>query len=115
MSTESARLIHETVQLLSEPDQTIELRALGVDGKSNCVASGYYSDHGRLGRDAVRYFDRARAIYVTLNPVNPALLARSNNRLQLYVRQTTSDSEIVQRRFLPIDFDPIREIGRAHV
>src|SRR5439155_3437167 len=50
-------------------------------------------------------------VYVTLNPCTPALLARSANRLTERAQQTTSDSDITQRCWLPIDFDPVRPAG----
>jgi hypothetical protein len=50
-------------------------------------------------------------IYITLNPTNPALLARSANRLQNRVQVTTSDSDIFARRWLLLDFDPVRPSG----
>jgi hypothetical protein len=51
------------------------------------------------------------AVYLTLNPVNPALLARSANRIKPYVRDTTTDRDIIRRNCLPIDFDPVRPAG----
>jgi hypothetical protein len=51
-------------------------------------------------------------VYMTLNPVAPALLARSANRAR-FVKQgdATSDREILRRRWLPIDCDPERPTG----
>jgi hypothetical protein len=48
---------------------------------------------------------------VTLNPCTPVLLARSVNRLTTRAQHTTSDADIVQRCWLPIDFDPARPAG----
>jgi hypothetical protein len=52
-------------------------------------------------------------VYVTLNPVNPALLARASNRLRTVGRNDalTSDADITKRRWLPIDLDPVRPSG----
>jgi hypothetical protein len=47
-------------------------------------------------------------IYVTLNTVDPALLARAANRLKSRASTTTSDKDIVGRRWLPLDLDPVR-------
>ena len=49
---------------------------------------------------------------MTLNPVNPDLLARANNRL-VDAKQgaTTSDRDIERRRWLLIDLDPERPSG----
>ena len=50
------------------------------------------------------------AIYFTINPVNPDLLARANNRF-VESRTATSDADIVCRRWLFIDLDPKRPSG----
>jgi hypothetical protein len=39
------------------------------------------------------------------------LLARRENRIERYADQTTSDDDILKRRWLPIDFDPVRPAG----
>ncbi|MGE5446512.1 MAG: hypothetical protein ACM3SR_18260 [Ignavibacteriales bacterium] len=43
--------------------------------------------------------------------MNPQLLARANNRVERYAKWTTSDADILQRRWLGIDVDPIRPAG----
>lgn len=48
---------------------------------------------------------------MTLNPVDPALLARACNRLQDRPKGTTADKNIVKRIWLPFDFDPVRPVG----
>jgi hypothetical protein len=52
-------------------------------------------------------------VYYALNPVNPSLLARANNRIVQNVKQTTSDApdNIMKRRWLLIDADPVRPSG----
>ena len=53
-------------------------------------------------------------IYVTLNEVNPALLSRRANRIKMRLGKkdsTTSDADILRRRWLPIDIDPLRPSG----
>jgi len=48
-----------------------------------------------------------------LNPVNPALLARAANRVRPMTKgdSATSDSDILARRWLPLDLDPKRPSG----
>lgn len=48
---------------------------------------------------------------MVLNRFNPDLLARSNNRLRVRPKQTTSDPDIVERRWLYIDVDARRPSG----
>lgn len=69
--------------------------------------SGYFNDVAAL-IDAVSRYDGRDNVYITINPVDPALLARAANRIKQRARATTSDLHIVERRWLPIDIDPIR-------
>jgi len=48
---------------------------------------------------------------MTLNPVNPALLARAANRRQRNAMSLTADADILRYRNLLIDIDPIRPAG----
>ena len=74
------------------------------------TASGYFDSPERLVR-AISQWDGKANIYVTLNPVDPALLARAVNRIQSKAENTTSDADIVCRRFLFIDVDSVRPSG----
>ncbi len=99
--------------LLLAPGSVAELRAIGRDGR---IASGYFDDFGKLAEKAEALDDTREfgGIYVTLNPVNPALLARRANRVETRLGRkdaTTADADIVRRRWLPIDIDPVRPSG----
>jgi hypothetical protein len=97
-----------TLKVLFEPGMVVELRAF----KGRETVSGYYDDHPALAREACNLDERAYAVYVTLNKVDPSLLARASNRTRkVYREPTTSDSDIVRRRWLPLDFDPVRPSG----
>jgi archaellum biogenesis ATPase FlaH len=50
-------------------------------------------------------------VYFVPNPVKPELLARANNRINERPKQTTSDNDIRERRWLLIDLDPRRASG----
>jgi hypothetical protein len=54
---------------------------------------------------------RAAGVYITLNPVNPDLLARAVNRTITFARHTVADRDILTRCLLPIDFDSVRPAG----
>src|ERR1019366_714490 len=73
--------------------------------------SGYFDDHERLADTVLAIDGTAPGVYLTLNPCNPALLARAANRLQERAQVTTSDADILRRRWLLIDFDPVRPAG----
>ena len=85
----------------------IEVRILGT---SMGTLSGYFNDPHKL-IDAILPHDGKYNIFITLNPVNPALIARSANRLTPYAKQTTADGDIVGRIWLAIDIDPQRPAG----
>src|SRR5829696_7368881 len=100
--------IARALALLFERHQVIELRAL----KGRETVSGYFDDQESLTRAAREYDGQGYAVYVTLNEVNPALLARASNRARKVFREpTTSDHDIVRRRWLSLDLDPIRPTG----
>ena len=100
--------IRRFLDLLLEPGQVSELR--GLHTKQGTV-SGYFDDMGKLAQAAQSLSGKAPAVYMTLNPVNPELLARAANRVKPYARETTADRDIVRRRWLPVDFDAVRPAG----
>jgi len=90
----------------------VEVRAL-ADGATH---SGYFDDYGALAR-AVEALDadpEVSGVYITLNSVNPDLLARRANRIKMRLSRkdaTTADADIVRRRWFPVDIDPVRPSG----
>src|SRR5450631_797107 len=96
--TQATKSITHALSILAEPDQVVELRIPGLNGKR--TDSGYFTDFERLARAAVSYSGRAEGIYVTLNPLNSALLARSSNRVTEFAKHTTGDKDICYRRWL---------------
>jgi P4 family phage/plasmid primase-like protien len=100
--------IKEAIRILFESGQVIELRAPKA-GKHGTI-SGYFSDHEKLAQEMEALSGTVDAVYYTLNPVNPALLARANNRTKTYAKDTTSDAQdnIVKRNWLLVDCDPVR-------
>ncbi len=108
--------IRRALDLLLQPGQVTELRALEVttpEYRRPHTVSGYFDDPDALASAAMKIAPYAKGIYVTPNPVNPALLARSANRIRPLTERdaSTSDADIVARRWLPIDADPRRPSG----
>jgi len=101
---ETTREIRRAIEALFEPGDVVELRAL----KDRTTASGYFDEHEELAEQAASLDGRGFAVYVTLNPPKPALLSRAHNRLKHHPKATTSDADILRRRWLPVDFDPVR-------
>lgn len=109
VSTEVLR----TIRVL-RPEGLTEVRVLGLTdnrGKS-FTASGYFDDPRKAARAAIQYEARRPAgIYLLLNEPDPALFARSPNKMTDYPKATTSDQDIVRRRWLLLDLDPKRPSG----
>nr|WP_218133266.1 hypothetical protein [Methanofollis tationis] len=90
----------------------VEVRALA----DRFTHSGYFDDLAKCAEaaEALDADPEVRGIYVTLNEVNPALLARRANRVKMRLTRsdpTTADADIVRRRWLPVDLDPVRPSG----
>jgi len=104
--------ILSAVNVLAPTGGVVEVRAL-ADGVTH---SGYFDDYESLAR-AVEALDAdpsVAGIYVTLNTVNPALLARRANRIKMRLSRkdaTTADADIIRRRWFPVDIDPVRPSG----
>ena len=99
-------MIAQTATTLLSHGTVAEIRVLNTPRGG--TVSGYFDDLQAFIRAARQWSGKAPAVYATLNPCNPALLARAANRLKERVRTTTSDSDIVHRSWLPLDFDPVR-------
>jgi hypothetical protein len=96
------------LDLLTVPGEVREVRIPKWDGRN--TASGYFDDPARMV-DAVAEWDGRANVYLTLNPVAPALLARAANRIEDKARSTTGDADIVERRWVLVDVDPVRPAG----
>ena len=108
--------IRRALGLLLEPGQVTELRALEVstpDYRRPHTVSGYFDDPAALARAAEALPSTAKGIYLVVNPINPALLARSANRVRVVSERDalTGDADITARRWLLIDADPRRPSG----
>ncbi len=104
--------MERAIAVLAEPEQVIEVRMLAENG----THSGYFTDAAVLARqaEALDADTAVHGIYVTLNAVNPALVARRANRIKLHLSRadaTTADADITRRLWLPVDIDPVRPSG----
>lgn len=103
--------LRRAIGVFLEPGSVIELRAPKTERDG--VIAGYFSDGAAL-LQAVRSIDsKAPGIYVTLNPVSPTLQARAVNRVKPRMRELTGDGDVVRRRLLLLDFDPVRPAGMS--
>jgi hypothetical protein len=108
MSQDGGGYIGKVLECLFEAGQVVELR---MPNTSQGTMSGYFDNLAELARCAGVLSGKVPGIFVTLNPVEPALLARAYNKIIPYAKHTTSDKEILRRRYLPMDFDPVRPSG----
>ncbi len=106
---EATKKVLNSIKLFFTEGDVWELR-IPKAGKAGTV-SGYFNDFEAFARAAVYYSGKVPGVYFTLNPVRPDLLARANNRVIERAAQTTSDADILNRRWLPVDIDPLRPAG----
>ncbi len=97
---------------LVRPGDVHEARAPKTRGRWYGTVSGYFNA-GEAFVSALSHITgaEAEAVYLTLNPVNPALLARAANRLKVNAKETSTDTDIVKRTTLLVDSDPVRPSG----
>jgi len=106
--------IAHAMRLILLPGQVTELRALDVSTpayRRPHVVSGFFDDVEKMAKAAVN-IEGAKGIYFIPNRINPALLARANNRARPIDREPlTSDADITRRLWLLIDLDAKRPAG----
>ena len=119
MNSSPTNVVNRFLKLLFASGDVFEVRAPECrdrpDARYTYVCSGYFT-YETIDRaaQAIGELDQAGiapAVYVTMNPVAPALLARSVNRIKTRARETTQDKDIVSRRWLLVDVDPVRPAG----
>ncbi|QPM68865.1 AAA family ATPase [Atribacter laminatus] len=99
--------IIETLKALYSSNSVIELR---IPKSKYGLVSGYFNDFNLLAEAVMKFDGKVAGIYITLNIVNPDLLYRAKNKLKFgrEANPTTSDQDITEISWLPMDFDPVR-------
>jgi len=109
MTTED--IILKTLNTLHDEGDVLEIRIIEDNGKNK---AGYYdyNHFDKLAEDAHKFdgLPGIPGIYITVNPVQSILLARSHNKIKR-AKETTTDSQIKYRKYLPFDIDPERPAG----
>ncbi|WP_110112525.1 hypothetical protein [Bacillus sp. CGMCC 1.16541] len=108
MTHTEVRTTEESLSIIKSDGEVSEVRILKAQ---RGAISGYFDDYQRLADVVAEYDGKVPAIYFTLNPVKPDLLSRAANRIVQRAKNTTADADIECRRWLPIDFDPVRPSG----
>jgi hypothetical protein len=106
--------IAAALRLFVEPGQVVELRAIKVSrgaGRPHTEAGFYdYAHLDEMAADALNLTQHARAVYFTLNPLKPDVLARRANRVAWAEEgELTADKDITRRRWFLVDVDPDRD------
>ena len=109
VEADGTEVIRKALGVVLEPGAVAELRVLKTERTK--TVSGYFDDFDKLAEAAAQWSGRAPGVYITLNPVLPALLARRANRAKGWAENTTTDNQIVRRLWLPLDFDAVRPSG----
>jgi hypothetical protein len=112
------QIIANNIRLLADSNAVIELRApkcKGARGLGPHVRAGFF-DHDHVEQLAIAAIDLNTnwnsSVYITFNPVDPDLLARCWNRVDISGRGSlASDTNILGRRWLLVDIDPDRPEG----
>jgi hypothetical protein len=106
--------IRRALAIMIEPGSVFEIRALDAKLSGNyrpVTISGYF-DNDDSCIAGLQNLTSFKGTYFTLNPVQRALLARRENRLDYAEKNAlTSDQHVVRRRWLPIDVDFDRPSG----
>ncbi|HYE63776.1 MAG TPA: AAA family ATPase [Phycisphaerales bacterium] len=103
------------LRLMYRPGDVFEVRAPKCAPNLRTIGGYFRYESANKATEAIATIDasgRAPAIYVSLNPVTPDLLARSAERLKEQTT-TTADTQIVERRWVLIDCDPRRPSGTS--
>ncbi len=103
--------LHRSLKTLFASKHIVELRALDVttpEKRMLHIDSGYYDgDHRDQLIERALWLQRyaqAKGVYVTLQEIRPALLARRANR-SAPAKETTADHDVARYRWLPVDLD----------
>lgn len=91
------------------PTGTFEIRMLGT--RKGQIDAGYFDSPAEAASAICSQQGWYTGVYITPNPVNPDVMARSYNRITPWSKITTTDPEILRRRWLMVDVDAKRPTG----
>ena len=106
---ETPHIVRRFLSLLWDSGDVREIR-IPKHNRYGHTASGYFDGPETMATAAAGWDGQAN-LYVTLNPVNPALLPRAHNRIVERAESTTADGDVRWRRWLLLDIDPVRPSG----
>lgn len=104
MDTARHAEIIEGLAVLLEPGQVTELRAFLPSRKPHQASGVCWRNPEAMARRALEIEPEVTGIYLTVNPLDPALIPPKRDR----VTATADSSVVVARRWLLLDVDPVR-------
>lgn len=96
-----------TFSTINPAEEYMEIRILN---SGTGTLSGYFNSAEDI-YNAIRILDGKYNIFFTLNTLSPEIIARSKNHFTKYAKNTTTDTEIIKRKWILVDFDPVRPAG----
>ncbi len=103
--------IQKSLEVFATPGDVVELRVIDAEaGYRKENLTGCFNDLSKMALEAAKLDGHAPAIYFTLNRCNPLIFARAPNKV-IKSKDTTSDNDIIRRRWFPIDADAIKPAG----
>jgi P4 family phage/plasmid primase-like protien len=110
LQAELTGYIAERFDRMFAPGEVHELRVLEADGRSNKTPIGFFDDYSKMAKDAARWSGRGLGVYVTMNPIQPDLLARSYNQVNEWSKtgNGSGNDHATRRKWILIDADPKR-------
>lgn len=112
---EVADLVAAWLRLFFLPGDVTELRAIGASRlgyKKPHIEAGFfdYEHLGEMALAAMRITEHARGVYFVMNPLRSDILARCSNRIEASRSESLAcDRDVIARRWLLIDCDPVRD------
>lgn len=111
----------ETLSLFHEPSDPIEIRFLGVERPGRTYAGWItIADASRVASQVAALERLAEGVYFTPHKLNPEVMSRSKvghfgpvrrNAKGETTPRLTHDEDVLERRYLIIDVDPVRAVG----
>ena len=112
--------LQKTWELFYIPGHCVEVRATGLRGNNRAwegyasgAVVGYFNDYNSFYA-AVTNLDKltAKGVYIKCNPIKIDLMARANNRMVgATFDNCAKEEDVVDRRWLRLDIDPVRPSG----
>ena len=96
--------------IFRKDDALAEVRILEKNGSKKKTNSGYFTDP-KKALDAMTQFDGVGGIYAVLNEIHTGCYSLDQRDKIIPTDTTTSDKDIVRRRWVLIDIDPERPSG----